>query len=281
MTISARVPQTEAPAQNLRTAQILTVIILVLATVATAGGLLIPNLYRDNAWIAEQNRGGDLVTLALAVPALMVSLVGVRRGSARATLAWVGLLGYMLYTYVGAAFAYSFNIFFLIYVALFSCSVFALITGLANVDVTALKQKFDAGTPRKSVITFLVVVGLALTAMWLGQIMPFLTAGKLPELIVKGETPTNFVYVMDLGIIVPLSFLSAYLLGRRAPWGYLLSGCVMIKAAAMGLALLSMSLFSWLAGTLTPEGIQLTYIWVVLAVSSLTMSVWFFRHCRG
>lgn len=281
MTLTAKVPEAESSTQNLRVAQILTVIILVLATVAAAGGLFLPNLYRDNTWIAEQNRGGDVVTLALAVPALLVSLVGVRRGSARATLAWVGLLGYILYTYVGGAFAYSFNIFFLIYVALFSLSVFALITAFANIDVVALKQKFDAGTPHKSVITFLVIIGLVLTAMWLGQIMPFLTAGKLPELIVKGETPTNFVYSMDLGIIVPLAFISAVLLGRRAPWGYLLSGCVMIKAAAMGLALLSMSLFSWLAGTLGAEGIQLTYVWVALAVSSLTMSVWFFRHCRG
>lgn len=89
------------------------VLILVLGTVASAGGLFLPELYRDTAWTVPQNRGQDLITMAVALSALVAALQGFGRGSARAMLIWIGLLGYMFYTYMGASFAYAFNEFFL------------------------------------------------------------------------------------------------------------------------------------------------------------------------
>jgi len=261
---------------NLRVAQILTVLIALLAAVAAAGGLFIPGLYRDPATFVPILQGQDLVTL-IALPVLLVMLLAARRGSARATLAWLGLLGYLCYTYTGAAFAYAFNDFFLIYVALFALSVGALAAVASGIDAIALQRRFDAAVPRRPVAVFLSLIALMLAIVELGEIIAFLTSGTIPQIITRSGGITNFVYVLDLGVIVPLALLAVIWLWRRLPWGDILAGFLLIKASTMGLALLSMNWFSMRAG-LPTDG--LLVLWSVIAFGGLGLSVWFLRHCR-
>jgi hypothetical protein len=56
-------------------AYILSVIIAILMIVASAGGLFIDGLYRDNTFVKSSWHGNDLVTLAIAVPLLVGSLI--------------------------------------------------------------------------------------------------------------------------------------------------------------------------------------------------------------
>jgi hypothetical protein len=250
--------------------------ITILAAVAAATGLFFPPVYRETAWVVPQNRGQDLVTL-LALAALVPALIAARRGSARGTLIWLGLLGYLAYTYTGAAFAYGFNVLFPVYVALFSLTGSALIAGLSGIDTDQLRAAFDARTPRSGVVVFLVIMGGILCLLWFSQIIPFYTHGELPNMIVQAKTPTVFVYVIDLGVVVPLALLSAWWLKQDRPWGYVLAGFVLVKAATMGLALLSMTGFALQAG-LDVEPVM-SLAWVALAAAGLSMSVWYFSHC--
>lgn len=256
----------------------LSAVIMVLATVAAAVGLLLPSVYRETDWVIPQNRGQDLVTL-LAQCLLVPVLIAAHRGSPRATLIWLGLLGYIAYTYTGAAFVYGFNELFLVYVALFALSGAALIAGLSGIDARAAQHAFDEGAPRRGVIVFLLTLALALCVLWMAQIVPFFTRNKLPEMMILAKTPTVYVYVLDLGVVVPLSILAAWWLWCDRPWGYVLAGFVLVKAAAMGLALLSMTAFSLRAGLAVDTTLSL--VWVGLAVAGLSMSYSFFRHCRG
>jgi hypothetical protein len=154
--------------QRLRAAFALSWLVSALAAPAAAAGLLVPAVYRETAWVVPQNRGQDLVTL-LAPAVMLPVLRGTQRGSPRATLVWIGLLGYLAYTYTGAEFAHAFNLLFLVDVALFGATGAALIAGLAGIDATALRQAFDARAPRRGGIAFVPVkaatMGLALLAM--------------------------------------------------------------------------------------------------------------------
>jgi hypothetical protein len=255
----------------------LTIVVMVLATLAAATGLLFPDIYRETAWVVPQNRGQDLVTL-IAMAVLLPVLKAARRGSPRATLVWLGLLGYAAYTYTGAAFAYAFNALLLVYVALFSLTGAALIAGLSGIDAAQLRGAFDAHTPRQSITAFLLILAAVLCLLWFSQVIPFYTQGKLPEMIQRAKTPTVFVYVLDLGVVVPLALLSAWWLWHDRAWGYVLTGFVLVKAATMGLALLSMTAFAWRAEQ--PVELILSAAWVALAVAAVAMSCWFFRHCR-
>jgi uncharacterized protein (DUF736 family) len=49
--------------------------IAVLMVAASAAGLWIYGLYQDAAWASASLRGGDLVTLAVAAPALAAALL--------------------------------------------------------------------------------------------------------------------------------------------------------------------------------------------------------------
>lgn len=279
-TISAQVAaQGAARAASLRAALRLSWAVAALAAVAALGGLLLPGLYAaETEWAAPQMRGQDAVTLIAAL-LLGALLPAVGRGSGGASLAWIGLLGYMWYTYTAAAFTYRLNTFFLVYVALFSLSTFALVAAGAGIDARAIQAKFDAGTPRRAVAIFLLLLGVLLSVLWLGQLAPFYLNGTLPELVVKAETPTNFVYVLDLGLVVPLALLGAWWLRQGRAWGPVLAGVVTFKAATMGLALLGMTWFAWQAGQL--DDFTLAAIWVALTLSGAGMSAWFLRHCRG
>ena len=88
-----------------------------------------------------------------------------------------------------------------------------------------------------------------------------------------------FVYVLDLGVVVPLALLAAWWLWQRQGLGHILAGFVLVKSATMGLALLAMTAFSLQAG-LQVESV-LSAAWVTLAVAGLAMSWWFFAYCRS
>ncbi len=54
---------------SLSRADILSAVLAALMLLASAAGLVVPHLYRDNLLVASGWRGNDLVTLGLAVPA--------------------------------------------------------------------------------------------------------------------------------------------------------------------------------------------------------------------
>lgn len=132
---------------RLKLAYIFSAIVAILSIVASVGGLLLDNLYQDNFLVTSTWYGNDLVTLLLAVPALVTALFLTWRGSQKVQLVWLGTLIYTLYNYAFYLFGSAFNRFFLIYVALFTLSVFALISGLGTLDVNRITQQFCPQTP--------------------------------------------------------------------------------------------------------------------------------------
>ncbi len=252
--------------------------IVTLAAIASGAGLLIPEVYKDNAWVTAQNRGTDLVTLVIVVPATLVVLAAYRRGSPRGRLMLFGLLGYFFYVYTGASLAYSFNYLFLVYVALFSLSIFALVALGNSMNAPSLRRAFDANTPWRAVWIFMVWLAVMLCIIWFSQILPFYLTGEIPQSILDADAPTMFVYVLDLGIVVPVAIIGAAWLRRCHSWGPVLAGFILVKATTIGLALLGMTWFVSRAGE--PTDFALAILWAVVAVAGLSMSYWFFKHCR-
>lgn len=83
---------------------------------------------------------------------------------------------------------------------------------------------------------------------WISRIVPFFVDGTLPAMIEEARTPTVFVYVLDLGVVVSLSLSSAWWLLTDRAWGHVLAGFALVKSATMGFALLSMTVFALRAG---------------------------------
>jgi hypothetical protein len=204
-------------------------------------------LYKfDSVSIAAQAIAQDIVTLSIGIPLFVVSLVLCRKGFLRGQLLLSGTLGYFLYTYTSLAFLAAYNSFFLVYTALFSMSLFAFILSLRAIEVSELPSRFSEKLPRRFISVFSLFIGTVLLLLWLGRIVPALVNESIPFGL---ESYTTLVIqALDLGIIVPLTFLSGIMLLKRKPWGYLLSSIVVIKGLTMLAALTAMIIGELLVG---------------------------------
>jgi hypothetical protein len=209
-------------------------------------------LYRfDAVGTAAQEIAQDVVTLCIGIPLLLVAMGLVAKGTLRGQVLLAGTLGYFLYTYTSMAMLTAYNELFLVYVALFSLSLFAFVLALLAIDVATLPSHFSAQFPRRAIAAFLTFIGVMLALMWLGRIVPGLIAGTPPAGL--ANMTTLVIQTMDLGIVVPAALLSAVLLLRRAALGYLLAAIVLVKGFSMGAAITAMVVGQMLAGvTVSP-----------------------------
>ena len=249
----------------------LSAVIAILTIVASAGGLFIPDLYRDNALITAGWFGNDLVTLSVAAPLLIAALFLAMGGSQRAQLVWLGMLDYTLYNSAYYLFGAAFNQLFLVYVALFTLSILALIFGLARVDPGAVRNRLRARTPARWIGGFMLFVAIGLTGVYVAQSLSFVATGQLPDIVIKSGHPTNVVFALDLSLVVPFFVLGAIWLWKRRPWGLVLAAIMNVKGAVYMLALSAVTVSAVQAGV--SEDLSQAALWATIGVGSLVASI--------
>jgi hypothetical protein len=247
-----------------------TLVITLLLAIAAGAGLFVHGMYRNNGFATAAFRGSDLVSLAVAVPTLLVSVVLARRGSRRAQMVWLGALGYVAYTYL-YTFAIAFNRLFLVYLALLSLSVFTIVRGLVALDARDIAGRFEKRTPVRGVAVFLWIIGGMLGLIELAQILPTIITGDVPDIVTRTGHLTGVVYIADLGLVVPLMLLAGWWLRDRRPWGFVAAPILLVKGVTEGLALLSSNIFVG-AAHLKTDG-PLIGLWGLIAAGSLWMLV--------
>ena len=229
--------------------------------------------YWDTVSSAAQMQANDLVTLALGLPLLAASFWLTRRGSLRGRLLLAGTLGFILYTYITMCFGANFNPLFLVYVALFSLSLFAFVLVMISFDIPSLPTHFSEKLPRRAIAGLLLFAAGFLAFAWLGRVAAALAPGAIPAL---DNTTSMFIQVMDLGIIVPVCVLSAILLLRRRPWGYLLASVGLLKFLTLGIAVSLMGLNMARVGV--PISAAEVGIFLGMALINLIMVVFLLRN---
>lgn len=207
--------------------------------------VLAAGTYRFNGLaIAAEGVGWDIVTLVVIVPAFLVSLVFLARGSLRATLAAMGMLAYFLYQYAEYAMYLAYGPLFIVYVATFSLSLCALVALGFRLDLATVAARVGDRFPRRGAIGLGAVMALLLAGMWLPLVARTFGATVVPEL--DGST-TLVVQAFDLGFLVPLGLATAWTVWHRMPIGLVLAAVVAIKALAMGTAIVAMLVVESLA----------------------------------
>jgi uncharacterized protein (TIGR03382 family) len=178
--------------------------------------------------------------------------------------------GQVLYTYAMYSYATYFNTLFLVYVALFSASLFALIDLLAHLNPEQVRASLRPTLPTRVIAVYCALVGLFFLVAWLGQIVPAILQGTTPEPILLAKTPTSAVHVQDLAVVLPLFLLTAVWLWRRRAWGIVLAPMLLILADVMLLALLAMGVFMAQAGF--AGSLDMAPRFAVLALFSLALT---------
>ncbi len=257
---------------------------LACAAVASAATLVWSGAFPDppglaanevNVALAEA-RGWSAVTLALAVPLSLLSLLAARRGSLGGRLAWVGTLAYLVYQYLELATSPPFTALFLVYVAAFACALPALFMGVRSIDLAALPTAFGERVPRRSIAAFALTTCFLLAIAWLQEIGARTLAGSFgwPEGV--GQI-RHVVHALDLGLQVPLGIATGLLLLRRRPSGLVAAAILLVNSVCMGLALAAMVASGAIA---SGRSIAEAALFLVLPVVAALLAVKFFSAMR-
>ena len=223
-------------------------------------------------------KAGDLITLFLAIPVLIISFVLYHQGSLRGGLLLTGVLSYFLYTYTSLGFGATYNNLFLVYILIFSASLFGLILVLTSFDVQALPAHFAETLPRRGIGIFLVVSGVILSLIWIVlSILPALLQSKAPS---EAYFYTTFMTgIVDIGIVSPALIVAGVLILRRAPLGYLLAPTMLVFTCILGPNLTAGGTIQVVEEVITlGQAMVFTAPFVILALIALGLTISLFRN---
>lgn len=189
-------------------------------------------LYRyDTLFAGAGNRGADAVTLFLVTPLLGYASLRYRRGSLKGGLFLGGALTWFLYLYASYALgATAYNPLFLLYVVLFSASLFTFAWLLTSFDGRGLAD-LPERLPRLGPGVFMIVSGLATLAIWLIAPLTALLTGGVPDGL--DSYSTLFTTALDLAVVVPATVLSGVLILRGKVSGYLFAFPLLVLEALL------------------------------------------------
>jgi hypothetical protein len=239
--------------------------------IQAAGGVFIPGLYRDNAWVSSVLRGQDAMSLALVLPVLVVAHLLARRGSVAGRLVWIGTLYKVFYNNLYLLVGSDFNRCFLTYVAVFICSSMTVVAALVETDIRTLDAWGVSPARRKVAAGILIAAGGLLTVLWVGQSLQYLVTGVLPQLVIDGGGGTHLVAAFDLTLVVPPTFIGAIWLLRGRPWGLVVAAGMHVQGILIVMDLIVTPAFQAAAGV--ANAYQMVPVWVVMGIGFVAGAV--------
>jgi hypothetical protein len=240
-----------------------------LAITASILGLTAPEIYGEETknW-ALQAKGQDLGNL-IAVVALVWSAYRYRQGSYRAGLVWLGTVFYLVYAYTVYSVAVHFNQLFLVYVAVLGLSAWAALLFAKEIRSQACPPV--RGRPRKLAGYTLMAIGVLFALLWLGELIPALLDGRVPQSVIDAGLWVNPIHVIDLAVVLPGFILAGYWTLKRREAGLFLAGPWLVFSVLMGTSIVAAM------ALMTVEGFESTVppmIMVSVVVTASVVAAW-------
>jgi len=212
-----------------------------LLAIESLAGLFLPSVYaNENRLYPAGAVGPDAMNLIVVVPALVVTAVLTLRGWKGARLVWTGTVLYVVYAFIYYTLDVRFNHLFWLYCAVQGLSFYMLIGGLPALSIPEIARRYSSRAPAvATAILFLVIVAGA-AIHWVQETGPAVFAGSAPQDVREFGHLTDVPAVLDIAFVLPALTITAILLLRRRPLGFVL-GPVLL-AFNLLLALLIMSI---------------------------------------
>ncbi len=194
-------------------------------------------LYKDmSAEVAIQGIAQDYVTLFVAIPLVIFSLIMYIRKSPKSSVILGGSLFYFFVTYLFYLAMGMYNKMFLVYVILLGASFFALILHLMSIDYAEVNKGFTDNTPLKSSGIFLIINALLIALLWLSIILPPLISGQIYPKGIDHYT-TMIVQGFDLALLLPMALVCGFLMIRKHHFAYVFGTIYLIFLSILMTAL--------------------------------------------
>ena len=204
-------------------------------------------IYKDDSYFkAPIHIGSDLCVLFFLVPLFVISVIkDLRASTTKTQLRLVSIEAISLYYAVCLCIGVKYNRIFVIYVILFSLLFFTLIKRMRN-----LSRNNYSFEMKKSDAVFLVFSGISLCVAWWPDIIPTILKGTSLKLIENYTTEPT--YVLDLGIISPLCFISLVLMKKKESLGLVLYAILLQSIIVVAVMMITQSAVQFASGAQIP-----------------------------
>lgn len=180
----------------------------------------------------------------------------------------LGLLTCFMYYSSSLAFGAAFNAIFALYILLFSLVFFRMVELMLLFDYKKVEEIIIKKQPPKGVRIFLILAGSSVL-IWLVEIINSIFSKRPPMFI--GMSTTEPTFVKDLGLILPLCWLSSYWITKKRARGVVVGSMMLILCASVGLIVISQSVFQYQYGVVVEleEMMKFVFPFILLSFFSL------------
>jgi hypothetical protein len=230
-----------------------------------------------SADVAIQGIAQDVVTLFIAIPVLIIALIGSLRGSRGSRYLLAGSAMYFFITYLFYLAMGMYNQLFLVYAALIGLSFFSLFLVLYQEGSGKIREHFSKKAPEKFSGSFLVFNAVAIALLWLSVVVPPLVDGSVyPDSL--DHYTTLIVQGYDLGLLLPVAMVSGILLIRKRDLGYLSGTTYLVFLSLLMTALTAKLIAMAMNGVSVVPAI---YIIPLFALTSLVCAISMLRSIQS
>lgn len=225
-------------------------------------------IYKDDSYFkAPIFIGTDLCVLFFGVPLFIISLIkDFRNNTENTQLRLVSIEAISLYYAVSLCFGVKYNRIFVLYVILFSLLFFTLIKRMRN--LSRYNYSFEM---KKSDAAFLIFSGISLCLAWWPDIIPTII-NKTSLKLIENYT-TEPTYVLDLGIISPLCFISLILMKKKDSFGVVLYAILLQSIIIVAVMMICQSAVQFASGVEIPLSalISKSIIFIILGLFAIAL----------
>jgi hypothetical protein len=223
--------------------------------------------YQSDTLVLTQVYGQDIIAVAIVLPALLIGVWRAHRGSARGLVVWSGALIYIAYWYHFYLDGIPFGSLYLLHVTVVGSSLFALGVLLARIDVYRFAHRFADTMPSRPIGAMMVMLGTVFATAWIFDVVERLGHGEVLDQVARG------VYTVDLTLMLPMTIAAGFLLWRHQPWGYALSGPLIVNALFSMLTLLATSIVVGLSGVAVSD-VEMLLFWLASVMMAACVSLY-------
>lgn len=212
--------------------------------------------------------GSDFTILFFVIPMATLTFIKARKTqSVELFIRCFGVLCLLLYYSASLAFGVTYNYLHLAYIALFGLCFFSVWLMLLGFHTLEVQQGKVCQYPfAKGMKLFLLIAGISLFVAWLPDIIPSIIKKTSLDLI--EVYTTEITYVLDMGIISPLMFITYHQIKHGKFIGYILLRMIFKICMIIGIMLPIQSVFQLLAGVSIPIPALITKVFTFVLLAA-------------
>ena len=228
--------------------------------------------------MAAQGIGQDIVDLFLVVPAVIITLVLMRKNRRIATLIYGGLIFYVLYSFIIYSMGVHFNFMFLVYCFTLGTASYVFIFYFYALSRVNVKDWFNEKTPNQGLAILFIIVASMFYMLWLKDLIPSVINNEVPKSVSDYDLLVNPVHVIDISFALPGLIIASVLLLKKHSLGYILAPVVLVFIIILTIALAAMVIMTRIKGI--SEDATIAIIFILLSFVSIGFLWAFLRKIK-